>query len=295
MRKLIGPATLAILAVVAVLAWREHSRAQAARWRLAQIAGQRAKLAAEIAALEAGLSQSHQREAILQRETVPAVAQTTPPAATQSPPPALDKAAVLEANPGLRPLFRKSVQAELALRYRPFYDAAHLSTEQKEKFEQLMLEVEEIKTDFQATAPKYGFNVLDPAVRDLAGRASAELKAAQIEILGEEGYRQLEEFRRVEPLEVLVNDFAKLSVQASSPLSLEQSEQLLYAMAAASPRYRAGERAELDSVDWEKTFTDAQAFLSAEQTRVFRSSVQLQEVFGLVRQFYREQSGNPKK
>ena len=108
-------------------------------------------------------------------------------------------------------------------------------------------------------------------------------------MLGEDGYRQLQQFRRIEPLEVVVNDLASLVVRSPTPLSTAQAEQLLTTMANASSRYQSGDRADLATVDWPQTLARAQAFLAPDQFTVFKTNVQLQQVYALARQFYQQQ------
>jgi hypothetical protein len=286
-------AALAVFALALGFVWHSHAAAQAARARLSSIAAQRVKLDADLAAFRERLARLRHDEAELRAVPKPGPAEQTnvapkpaaePKAATRP-----DTATLLEANPGLRALFRKSFQAELAVRYRPFYDAARLSPEQIRKFEQLMTEAEEVKVDFQTTAQAQGFTASDPALGSLRAQGEAELKAAQTEVLGADGYQQLLQFRRIEPLEVVVNDLATLVVRSPTPLSTAQAEQLLTTMANASSRYQSGDRANLATVDWPQTLVRAQAFLAPDQFTVFKANVQLQQVYPLVRQFYQQQ------
>ena len=287
--------TLAVFALALGFAWHSHAVAQSARARLSSIAAQSVKLDADLAAFRERVARLRPDEAELRAGPKPMQAVQTnaapepaaePKAATRP-----DTAASLEANPGLRALFRKSFQAELALRYRPFYDAARISPEQIRKFEQLMTEAEEVKMDFQTTARAQGFTTSDPALETLRAQGGAELKAAQTEVLGENGYQQLQQFRRIEPLEVAVNDLATLVARSPTPLSTAQAEQLLTTMADASSRYQSGDRADLATVDWSQTLVRAQTFLAPDQFTVFKTNVQLQQVYALARQFYQQQGG----
>jgi hypothetical protein len=143
--------------------------------------------------------------------------------------------------------------------------------------------------DFQTTAHAQGFTPSDPALETLRAQGTAELKAAQTEVLGADGYQQLLQFRRIEPLEVVVNDLATLVVRSPTPLSTAQAEQLLTTMANASSRYQSGDRADLATVDWPQTLVRAQAFLAPDQFTIFKTNVQLQQVYALARQFYQQQ------
>jgi hypothetical protein len=293
----IASATLVVWLVAVMFAWRGYSTAQAARTRLAAIAAQRAKLDADIAAIRGRVAKARHDDGELRDELKPVLTQVAKQAADAAPKspaattPAThpDTAASLEANPGLRALFRKSFQADLAVRYRPFYDTARLSPEQIRKFEQLMIEAEEVKMDFQATAKALGFTPADPALGTLRAQGVAELKAAATNVLGEEAYSQLLQFRRAEPLQVAVNDLAMLVAQSPTPLSAAQAGQLLTTMANASSRYRTGDRADLGSVDWPQALAQAQSFLAPAQIEAFKTNVQLQQVSALAKQFYQQQ------
>lgn len=297
MKALLSSATFVMLAVALVFLWRGHSAAAAARGRLAAVAAQRTKLDADLAALRERAAKARHDEGGLQADLKPVPTQIAKPmgvavqpaTAAAAPPARPDLAASLEAHPGLRALFRKSFQADLAVRYRPFYDTARLSPEQIRKFEQLMTEAEEVKMDFQTTAKAQGFTAADPALGNLRAQGAAELKSAATEVLGEEGYRQLLQFRRAEPLQLAVNDLAMLVAQSPTPLSAAQAGQLLTTMANASSRYRAGDRADLVSVDWPQALASAQTFLAPAQFSAFKANVQLQQVYAFVRQFYQQQ------
>jgi len=205
-----------------------------------------------------------------------------------------DLAALLEAKPELRVMFGQSYRAELSVRYLPFFDALKLSPDAVENFKNLMVESEEERLDVQAAAKAQGLTETDPAFAKLQQEQQAKMKAAQLELLGEAGYQQLEEFKRVQPLEQIVGGVANLAGQTSSPLTAPQAERLLNVLARASGAYQAGGVADNSTIDWPRALTEAQSFLSPSQFAALKNdssmSQGLLQVMTLAKQLYQRET-----
>jgi hypothetical protein len=106
--------------------------------------------------------------------------------------------------------------------------------------------------------------------------------------LGDEGFQQLQNYQRIQPLQGLVNDVSSLSI--SEPLNPQQSAQLLTILANASSSYQGGGKATQLSVDWSQAVPQAQGILSAAQINALNAESQLAQVSSLGRQFLQSQS-----
>jgi hypothetical protein len=105
-------------------------------------------------------------------------------------------------------------------------------------------------------------------------------------ILGEQGFQQLQEFRRVQPLQGVVGDVSTLSVGA--PLTPTQSAQLLTIFANASSSYQSGGVARPPTVDWDQVMIQAQGVLSPVQLNALKAEAQGPKVMALIAQFYKD-------
>jgi hypothetical protein len=114
-----------------------------------------------------------------------------------------------------------------------------------------------------------------------------ELKA----ILGEDGFKSLEDFRRLQPLERVVNDISSMSVFRS--FTPEQSNQLLKVIANANSAYQSGGRVNPQATDWNQVIAQSQSFLSESQLNAVKAEAQLPQIMGLIKDFYQAQP--PKK
>jgi hypothetical protein len=112
-----------------------------------------------------------------------------------------------------------------------------------------------------------------------------ELPDDQIKnILGDQGFQQLQDFKRLQPIQGLVNDVSNLST--SEPFSPEQTTQLLNIIANANEGYRGGGKADPQSIDWDQVMVQAQGVLSKPQLTVLKAESQLPQIMGLVKQYY---------
>jgi hypothetical protein len=166
-----------------------------------------------------------------------------------------------------------------------FYASAGLTTEQIARFEALMMEAEEVKLDFFATARAQGVEPSAPELAELRAEAAAELTRALHELLGEQGYQQFQRLKRALPLDVIVEDTAKL-LASRAPLAASQRSRLLDTLASADPSYESGSAARLETIDWSRALAEAQTYLSPAQVAVLQQEADLQAVYAMVRQFY---------
>ena len=159
-------------------------------------------------------------------------------------------------------------------RYGPLFQALRLSPEQIAKFQDNLIRREEQNMDLQAIVASQ---------KESTGRISAELyemmkkiepdhQAAQRELLGEAGYRQLLDHERTVRVRDMVNGWAgDAVVSARTPFTAQQGEQLVQILANASSSYRDGGSADSTNIDWDVADAQARAILSDPQLNLFKT------------------------
>jgi hypothetical protein len=297
MKTFLGISTAAVVAFALIVAWLGFSSAQKARTALADLSARRAKLDSELGSAQARFAgASHdemQLQAALQEaqsraeKQAAAAKKTAAPSAPQGRP---DLAALLEARPELRALFKRSFQANLGLRYSLLYHTAGFSPTQIQKFEELMTDAEQDRMDLQATAKAQGLAATDPAIANMRQQMDAKLQTAQKEILGDAGYEDLQQYKRKEPLVSFLNRAADLVAHTSTPLTVAQGEQVLNVLAGASSSYRDGGTASPASVDWPRALQQIQPLLPPAQFDSVKANSRGLEIMALVKQYYQQRA-----
>ena len=92
-----------------------------------------------------------------------------------------------------------------------------------------------------------------------------ECEAAQRELLGEAGFRQLQDYERTADMRELVRSTAGAATVADGPFTPQQAEQLIQVLANASSTYRSGGKASVQNTDWDAVEAPARAILSGGQ------------------------------
>jgi hypothetical protein len=278
--------TIIIVALAAGVSWHEHERTAAARATLAALDAERVKLDAGIATARIRIAAARQRQAELERKERPAQSLAEQPPAPAAAPEKPDTAMSLDKYPGLRALFRRSIAGNLMLRYGAFYRTAKLTPEQIGKFERVMTEAEETKMDFELAARSQGFKPSDSALANLRAQGETKLKAGLIDALGDSGYEQYQQYRRVEPLTGIIGDMTTIAVQHDAAFTAAQADRLMTSIANASPGYQAGGKVDPLTVNWSQVLIEAKPYLSPTQFAVVQQAGDVQQVYLLLKQFY---------
>jgi hypothetical protein len=161
-------------------------------------------------------------------------------------------------------------RAQIARNFTTFYRMAKLSPAQIEEFENAT------NAQWLATAlmTPGSMNPGNPMLPDDQARA----------ILGDAAFAQLEQFRRMQPAQGLVNEISSLSMDA--PLSRDQTAQLIAIVANASPAYQSGGRADPRTVDWNQVEAQARNVLSEAQLNALHAQSLFTPLQALVKGFY---------
>jgi hypothetical protein len=202
-------------------------------------------------------------------------------------------AALLAANPSLFNLGVRAYRANLGSHYQQLYRALALSPGQIEAFEDLMTEHEEGLLDLEATAASQGIGTADPAFLALRQQQDDQLRAAQIALLGETGYRQLQQLARMQPVQDLVANLATTVALTDTPLGGAQAAEVAGFLANSSSSYRAGDPADPATIDWDVALPQARAVLSDAQYSALKAEALKPKLDKMREQFSRQAPANP--
>jgi hypothetical protein len=155
----------------------------------------------------------------------------------------------LEKNPALQVRYLASRRAEMMGRYGALWAKLGLTDAQIDRFVANLAEAAARDLDINATRRAQGLEDSDPVFEKLRAEATAKTAAAQRELLGDDGYRRLAEFEAELPVRGTVDGIATRFIFYGTPLSAEQTEQLVSVMLAANAGYRRDGRAEWPFVD----------------------------------------------
>lgn len=273
-----------------IVTWTNMRSAQRTRHMAVELSKRNKSLETKIAAAREQLASHAKDEQNLQTALQEAQARKEPASSpTQKPAPARrEMADLMETRPALRALFKQSSRANLILSYQPFYDAAHLSPEQINKFEELMTESEQDKLDLQAAAKAQGLSAKDPALAKMRQLSDEKLQSAQKEILDDAGYQELQRYNRQRPLSGFATSLASLMAYNGDPITAQQCRQLLDALSSASSQFQSGGRVEIGTITTPLVIQQAGQILSPGQLALLQANSNIIVLSKLRDQFYQQ-------
>ena len=301
-------AVVTLVAVALVVAWRESRMTQVSRMALAAAVEKRAMLETRIGIEEGRVTALEREWKALQAmlaglRSAPAKARPVyKPVHINAPAEAAMWLAIgaeswqevaLQKNPRLQAGYLASERTNLALRYGPLLQRLGLTPDQTEKFNDLMAEHTARLLDLKLTARAQGITEPDQANATLIQQADERLSAAQLDLLGDAGYQQLQEYERTLPVREQAGMLAGALALTDTPLSTQQAEQITQIIANASKGYQGGGRADMpmpgngelltplmlahqavaETIDWGAVLTQARGVLSESQFALFEASV----------------------
>ncbi len=197
------------------------------------------------------------------------------------------KLSALLQSPGLQAEYLAAKRARIGRTYGPLLKELKLSFEQTSRFEAIVMQREEQALDIAGTVPKamrtsytgglwdtglesltVGGPASDPdtqAAAELQRQANQAFKAAATDLLGADGYAQLESYERAMPARNITDNLAGELATTDHPLSPDEADQLTQLLANASPSYARGGSANLGQVNWDKLLEKAPSVLSPPQ------------------------------
>jgi len=267
--------------VAAGLVWLEAARsARDTAAALADATKTRAGLDRAVHRTEARLADAEKLRADAQsaldglRTAKPAA----PAAAAQKKPDLAPMAAnprdLLAKDPTLQALWLNSGRARLAQEYGPFFAAQQLTPAQVAQFTANALQRQEQLMDLVGAAQTQGADS-KAAVATLQQQANDAFAAAQIALLGAEGFRQMQDYDRSTQVRLAVEGLVGSATLEGLPLTAEQAAQLTTALANATSRFAAGGRAELATLNWDAADAQARQILTPAQFALFKSAAPL--------------------
>jgi hypothetical protein len=271
----VGVAAVIALVAMSLVAWRAVVARQTAEGARATLLAQRLDLDARLRRWEAEDAAAKQWPAEQAADSAKAAPAKGPgpakaPKAKASAAPSLTEwLDLLDNDPKFQVLHLAQKRAELAMSYGPFFRMQGLSSEQIEKLSDLLIKGEAQVEDLRAITRTMSMSPFDPAIAAQQKQGTAELQAAETELLGTAGCEQLQQYERALPVWTYVGQLAGVAALAGMPFSREQAGQLTDAIANASAAYVRGGTVDFARIDWKAADVSAQAFLSPEQFTLF--------------------------
>lgn len=260
-------------ASLSLIAWRQATAAR-------EVGAKTSALAESETAARASLQQAQDRLAAAEREkrthqaeidrlrNTASIRKDAPP---KSPPRAsLSILEMIRDDPEAEALYLESQRAQLSSMYGPLIRSLDLSTEGAAKFQAHQLQRRETMMDLNDALRTQGA-ASATAVAQLRADAEKRYADAQRELLGDEGYRAMQDYERTASFREVVGMVAGMAAIEHVPLSPEQADALVRAAADASSNYRAGGSLVIVALDWAAVETRAREILSPAQFDIFQN------------------------
>jgi hypothetical protein len=193
-------------------------------------------------------------------------------------------------DPQLQNLQLAAVEAKLTATYRPLFEQLQLSDARQAQFLTNLRKRGEQEMDLSAIIETQQVSANDPAITRMRQQMTDEFRAAQTAVLGEAGYRRLEDYERSIAAREFVNEVAGASAILGRGITAAQADLLAEAMAGASAGYREGRMAtrNIGDIDWDQVLANAAGTLSKEQFGVFKNAVIQSRNMDRIRQLARQ-------
>jgi len=269
---------LGLLLAAGFAGWAWNERRQAAA-EVADLLQSQATLAADLKRAQAVVDGA-------KRAAAAKAAAASAPAPAAAPPKARpDIGALLSAHPDLLAAFIKGIRGYTEQSYGALFSRLHLSPGQIDQLETLIVNGLENNLDLQSTAQAQGLANDDPVIKKERDQQAADLLAAEQALLGPDAYEAFHSATRAEALRGAVEQVAAMTQFSTTPMTGEQSQQLVQLMAQASGDYRDGKDASVNTVDWDTVMAQAPGFLTPTQVATLQGVAQENRFHVLAKQF----------
>jgi hypothetical protein len=180
-----------------------------------------------------------------------------------------DTLAVERDDPRMQLLQAAAQRSRTQARYAPLYRRLCLTPAQIEKFENALAVRNERTSDMWAALREQGLPLDGPEARMANTPIYQDYVAAQTSVLGEEGFKQLQDYESTLEVRNVAAALAGAAATRGAPLTGDQAEQLARTLAACSPVYAAGRGGALPKdVEWDKAAMLCQSFLTPAQQEI---------------------------
>lgn len=259
---------ISVVAVVAAgMAWRANHHAQRAQTAAATAVGERTRIDADAQRAADRIAQGEKRVAELQAALNALRAGQAAPVARRTPTQPAPGPALRRFDPLAQAAELKRYKAGLLLSYGSFYRKMGFTPDQIARFEELLSDQQGRRNDLSATVATGGLTSSDPAIAALRRENTGRFKAEQIELLGEAGYAQFQEYNRGADRRFLVQALVKDLALSPTPLSSAQARQLGDILSEVGFKENPGANRE----QWEAILARAPGFLSSAQLAELRA------------------------
>lgn len=256
--------------VAAALFWRVRLASGTAQAEHAALLLQRTELAKKVTQAEiAALAAERARTEFAAAAAADRSSQVAPPPKPAMPPRPPNSVDVLANDPKLQLMARASQRAQFETTYGPLFRTLQLSLAQIAALGEAQTKSDEQQQDLRAIVRERKLRPDDPSVAKLMQQATDELRAAQVAILGEPGYQQLQRYEHTLPARTIIERFAGAMAVADRPLTAQQAEDLTQMIATASAS-SSGRRIDPATIDWTVVDQQARSVLSPEQFALFQ-------------------------
>lgn len=152
--------------------------------------------------------------------------------------------------------------------YAAFFRRSGITTAQRERILEILAQGLTRSVDIGSAAKAKDLSYDDPVVQKLHKDSEHQTNAELAEFLGPARYSELERFQRAEQVRGFVDGLA-VQVAEFAPLTAQQADRLEVAIAAASPEFREGKRAQAKTLEWEQIDLQEKEILTPQQYSVW--------------------------
>lgn len=254
-----------VLAVAGGLIWYDHAAAQQAEEQRATVMNElaaaktaQAKLAAEIAALNREIADAEKPR------PAPAPARST-----------ANVAPAYLSDPEYRQVALASSKAQRHLEFQRLYRQLNLTPEQIDRFEAIMSLQDGAKLDALVVRSSGGDE------QTVYKRSGPEWSNAMHELLGPDGFSQLQDYLRSRAVRAFIDGFAVQTSTIGAGITPAQSDQLAALALANDSTYQQGKGTDPGRVNWNAMWEPAAKLINADQLALLQNVV---EVWSLQKQ-----------
>jgi hypothetical protein len=179
-------------------------------------------------------------------------------------------------DPKLQVLYLQAVRARSARQYGPLLSALGLSSEQRKRFLDLLVQHAEDRLDLVNDVN----GASEPITGDVAATAtlvqqeSAQFKSSLEGLLGDAGYQKKMAYDQTLGARELVNSYAGLTA-FTDPTNAGQAEALVQLLANSSPQFRSGLTFTTHSADFDQATQQAAQLLTPTQLLAWNRALEL--------------------
>jgi hypothetical protein len=177
----------------------------------------------------------------------------------------------LSSDPELQNRYLAYQRSKFAMKYGALFQALALTPDQISKCEDNLISRMGIEMDLENTLRAQGLTWSDPAAQKLQTELMASYNADQKELLGEDGFSQLNAYDQDFHWKTMATDFAGAATLAGVPLTSAQVQQLTTLAVQASKASGAAQQAGVEAAYWASMDSQAASFLTPAQLDLMKT------------------------